>query len=413
MLEVDLYSSRFWWFTGIAIVVMSLVSRPSLRRSSFSALNIAFIFLHCMGNTARSMTLLMAGILAVWLSLHWLARSSWAKPVLIVAGAVLLVVLFVIHKAPQSSSSWGTGKINPLLNLIGFSYVFLRLIELGRAVAEGRHRPPDLASTINYLLPFHMLAAGPIQSYDEFVEQRAVPTPLTDRQTLAATERVVSGLFKKYVLAGMIDAFFLTGYQAKGPYFFLEMQLNYVWLYLDFYAYSDVAVGLGTLMGVATPENFDRPYLARNVIDFWQRWHITLSMFIRRNVFTPMQLWLVRATGGRHPLLIVSGVFLLSFVLCGLWHAISWPWLLWGCYQAMGLIACNLYREILQRRRGRKGLKAYMAVRWIRWASILLTFEFAASAVLLVTCPLEKILPWIASLMPPSWMIIFPWGNSG
>ena len=400
MLEVDLYSSRFWWFTGIALVVMSLVSRPSMRRLSFSALNIAFIFVHCKADTAQSIVSLMAGILAIWLSLHWLARSSWARPVLTAIGGVLLLGLFVIHKIPQPSSSWNTGKINPLLNLIGFSYVFLRLIELGRAVAEGRHRPPDLASTINYLLPFHMLAAGPIQSYDEFVEQPAVPTPLTDRQTLVATERVISGLFKKYVLAGMVQTFFLTGFQVDGPYFFLEMQLTYVWLYLDFSAYSDVAVGLGTLMGVSTPENFDRPYLSRNVIDFWQRWHITLSMFIRRNVFTPLQLWLVRATGGRHPLVIVSGVFLVSFLLCGLWHGLSLPWLLWGIYQAMGLIACNLYREFLLRRLGRKGLKEYMAVGWIRVLAIVLNFEFAASAVLLVTCPLEELLPWIASTGP-------------
>ena len=413
MLQVDLFSSRLWWFTGIALIVMSLVNRPSARRSCFAALNLGFIFLHCMATTGRFMTLLLAAILAVWLSFQWLSRSSWARPVVAVMGGALLLALFAIHKVPQPSLGWGAAKINPLLGLIGFSYVFLRLIELGRAVGEGRHGPPDLASMINYLLPFHMLAAGPIQSYDEFVEQPASPPPLTLGRSLAATERIVSGLFKKYALAGMIEAFFLTGFQAKGPYLFLEMQLNYVWLYLDFSAYSDVAVGLGTLMGVATPENFDRPFLARNLIDFWQRWHITLSMFIRRNVFTPLQLWLMRATGGRRPLLIVSGVFLASFVLCGLWHGITWPWLSWGVYQASGLIACNLYREVLLRHLRRKGLKDYMAVGWIRIAATLITFEFAASAVLLVTYPLEELLPWIASLRPPSSMIMFPRENSG
>jgi D-alanyl-lipoteichoic acid acyltransferase DltB (MBOAT superfamily) len=413
MLQVDLYSSRFWWFTGLALIVTLLVNGPLARRTSFAALNLGFIFLHCMAETTRAMTLLLAAILVVWLSFQWMAQSSWARPVLVVAGGVLLLALFAIHKVHRPAPGWGAARIEPLLTLIGFSYVFLRLIELGRAVGEGRHGPPDLASMINYLLPFHMLAAGPIQSYDEFAEQPASPAPLTVGRSLAAAERIVSGLFKKYVLAGMIEAFFLTGFQAKGPYFFLEMQLNYVWLYLDFSAYSDVAVGLGTLMGVATPENFDRPLLSRNVIDFWQRWHITLSMFIRRNVFTPLQLWLMRASGGRRPLLIVSGVFLASFVLCGLWHGITWPWLFWGAYQASGLIACNLYREVLLRRLRRKGLKDYMAVGWIRMAATVITFEFAASAVLLVTYPWEELLPWIASLCPPSSMIMSRRENSG
>ncbi len=71
----------------------------------------------------------------------------------------------------------------------------------------------------------------------------------------------------------------------------------YLWLYLDFSAYSDITVGAGRLMGVATPENFNRPYVARNLVDFWDRWHISLSRFIYRNVFTPVQLFLLRRAG--------------------------------------------------------------------------------------------------------------------
>jgi D-alanyl-lipoteichoic acid acyltransferase DltB (MBOAT superfamily) len=406
-MAVDIYSSRFWWFAGIALIVMLLVNRPFARQSCFAALNLGFIFLHCMAFTAKSMTLLLAGILVVWAALHWLRRSSWMRLLVIGLGGALLLSLFAIHKLSLPSLGWGGARINPLLSLIGFSYVFLRLIDLGVEVNEGRHGPPNLVSIINYLLPFHMLSAGPIQSYDEFARQPVSPAPLTIRQSLTAAERIVSGLFKKYVLAGMIEAFFLTGFQVKGPYFFLEMQLNYVWLYLDFSAYSDIAVGLGTLMGVATPENFNRPLLARNIFDFWQRWHITLSLFIRRNLFTPVQLRLARLTGGRHHLLIASGTFLVSFVLCGLWHSITLPWLLWGIYEAFGLTVCNAYREILQRRLGRKGLKNYMAVGWIRLLAIVLTFEFAAFAVLLVTCPLEELFTWTASSSPPPPMIMF------
>jgi D-alanyl-lipoteichoic acid acyltransferase DltB (MBOAT superfamily) len=158
----------------------------------------------------------------------------------------------------------------------------------------------------------------------------------------------------------------------------LDVQWHYLWLYLDFSAYSDIAVGIGRLLGVATPENFSRPYLARNLIDFWERWHISLSQFIRRDLFIPIQLALVRRTGGRYPLAIASFAFAVSFVLCGLWHSISLTWLAWGGVHAAGLIACNVYRHLLQRHLGRKGVHHYLANRWVHLLAIFLTFEFVA-----------------------------------
>jgi D-alanyl-lipoteichoic acid acyltransferase DltB (MBOAT superfamily) len=163
------------------------------------------------------------------------------------------------------------------------------------------------------------------------------------------------------------------------------MNLNFLWLYLDFSAYSDVAVGLGRLMGSATPENFNRPYLARNVVDFWERWHISLSLFIRRNIFFPIQLGLMRWTEGARPLLISSFAVTVSFLLCGLWHNFLISWLAWGLYQSAGLIVCNVFREYLLRKLGRKGLKTYMANRWYRVLAIVVTFQFSAGAVVLVT----------------------------
>ena len=196
-------------------------------------------------------------------------------------------------------------------------------------------------------------------------------------------------MFKKYVLANLIEKLFLTGFRAGGPYFVLEMQLNYVWLFLDFSAYSDIAVGVGRLMGVATPENFNRPYVARNAIDYWDRWHISLSQFIRRNLFFPIQLALMRRTDGRYPLGVASFAFMASFLLCGLWHNIGLNWLAWGAYQATGLIACNLYRAYLLKRLGRKGLNRYMANPWVRAAAVVVTFEFIALSLVIVTIPWE------------------------
>ena len=202
MLTLDLYSGRFWWFTALAVAVMLPLKNAAMRRLAFAALNLGFIVLHC-----RSLRLppvigiLLGAILLFWLLLLCVSRWPRLRPLLFVTAGALLLGLFVFHKIPQPAIGLGGVKFNPLLSLIGFSYVFLRIIEIARAVGEERHDPPDPASLINYLLPFHMLAAGPIQAYDEFTAQPDSPPPLSVRDSLEAFERSSPGFFKKYVLA--------------------------------------------------------------------------------------------------------------------------------------------------------------------------------------------------------------------
>ncbi len=379
---IDLFSAPFWCAVALSCVVMIPLVGGSPRRLAFSLINLGFLWYY----RRSDMAVLLAGLLLVYVLLRYVEAGKWRVAWLgIGAGATL--GLFLIHKLPGFSSSLGLLRWSPLLTTIGFSYLALRLVEVGRAVAEGRHRAPSLTTLIDYLLPFHMLAAGPIQSYDEFAAQADSPPALGPAAALRSIERIVMGMFKKFVLANALEAAFLTSFRARGPYFFLEVQLNYIWLFLDFSAYSDIAVGIGGLIGMATPENFKRPYLARSSIDFWERWHISLSQFIRRNLFIPIQLALVRRTGGRHPLLIATFAFAVSFLLCGLWHGIGLKWLAWGGYHAVGLILCNLYREFLLKTLGRQGLKRYLANPWIRAMAVLVTFEFVAFSLVLLSDP--------------------------
>jgi len=390
--QIGPYAVSFWWVVGLALVLVVPLKNPTARKWALAGINLS-IFILVMTNGPRAAIVQVLGVflLAVLARIFlWLCAGRFGKVSLALGGTVILT-LFLDHKLPWLGASLGLAPINPLLTAIGFSYVALRVIEVARGVYERRHPPPDLASTINYLFPFHMLAAGPIQAYDEFAAQPSIPQPLSTSESLAAMERIASGVFKKYVLGQGIQQLLLTGFHARGPYMFLEMQLTYIWLYLDFSAYSDIAVGIGRLIGVATPENFNRPYLARNVIDFWERWHISLSMFIRRNIFFPIQIALMRRTDSRAPLLVASFSFIVSFLVCGLWHQISWVWVAWGLLQAAGLITCTCHRVLLLKWLGRKGLNRYMANPWIHLAAIVLTFEFAVVAVTIQTFPFQEL----------------------
>ncbi len=394
MNTVDLYAASFWCFVAVALLIMIPLAEARARKYAFAALNLAFLALHTRPGNIHTLMGIYVAVVVAWVLLRGVTMEGRAGGMIAWLGGALVLTLFIAHKLPRAVLGRDLVALELAMVGIGFSYLALRFVDVTLAVREGRHRSPDFPSTINYLLPFHMLAAGPIQSYDEFVAQPAVPTALTASRALVAIERVTSGLFKKFVLANYLDRLLLTGFHAHGPYFLLEVQLNFIWLYLDFSAYSDVAVGLGTLMGVATPENFRRPYLARNVTDFWERWHISLSQFIRHHLFIPTQLGLMRWTDGRFPLLTASLALTASFVLCGLWHGLTLPWLAWGLVQSAGLIVCNLYRVALNRRIGRKGVNRYLANRWIHVAAIFLTFQFAAVAVAVATFPYQEMSWW-------------------
>jgi len=378
---IDLTKADFWLacLAGIFIVAPLAISRA--RKNGWAAVNLMFIGLilgwHAIG--------VFAAIAIAYLLLQGVA-GAYRRLSLAVAG-LAIAALFLLHKLPYLSDRLNLDSLTGALSIIGFSYIALRMVEILRAVFERRHPAPDLASTVNYLVPFHMLAAGPIQAYDEFVSQPAVSTKLTRAGVLEAAERIAAGLFKKFVLAYAIQELFLTNFEAQGIYFFIEVQFFFLWLYLDFSAYSDIAVGTGRLLGVATPENFNRPYLARNAIDFWNRWHISLSTFIRRNIFIPIQMQLTRQTDGRRPLLVASAAFTIAFVLCGLWHGLTINFLLWGTIHAIGLVVANSWRHYLKQKLGTKGVKKYMADRRIMVIAHVITYEFVAFSLVVLFYP--------------------------
>jgi D-alanyl-lipoteichoic acid acyltransferase DltB (MBOAT superfamily) len=374
---IALNTVTFWIVCGAAVLLLVPVQSLAVRKAILACVNATFVVL-----LLRWQAIGLAGaILAAYFVLQLIARPRYRIVFSSLLG-ILVLGLFVIHKLPEVSSNLGADAIMRVLTVIGYSYVALRIIEVLRAVFEERHPAPDFASLLNYLLPFHMLAAGPIQAYDDYVKHANDQFEPSASDVLVGFERIASGLFKKLVLAHLLQTLFLTNLQSEGVYFFLEMQLTFIWLFLDFSAYSDIARGVGILIGVATPENFNRPLLARNLIDFWERWHISLSQFIRRNVFIPVQLFLMRRDDGRSPLLSFAVAIAIAFVLCGLWHGLGIGFLIWGAVQAFGLVVARVYGDVLRARLGKSGVQNYLMNPWFKAAGIVLTFELQATALL-------------------------------
>ncbi len=262
---IALNSPLFWVTFFIAFVVLTPVKNLILRKWIFAGINIGFL--------TQLLKWKIIGILGLVLLLGLLLSAIQHRLLRVFSAAAVIIIglyLFILHKGVSLPAGPYKLDLMAALSTVGFAFVALRIVEVLRAVLEGRQRAPDYLMLINYLLPFHMLAAGPIQAYDDFASNNHLTeaSTKTAREYFVGIERIAGGLFKKFVIATIIKNMFLTNFQVGGAYLLVEMQMFLIWLYFDFSAYSDIAVGVGSILGIATPENFNKPFLAPNLIDF-------------------------------------------------------------------------------------------------------------------------------------------------
>jgi D-alanyl-lipoteichoic acid acyltransferase DltB (MBOAT superfamily) len=254
------------------------------------------------------------------------------------------------------------------------------LIDSYSGIARERN-PVHYALFVSF---FPHLIAGPVLHHAQMMPQFARPEPYRlDYERLASGILIfVAGLAKKLVIADPLgvyaDVLFDAGPGAQHPALFLAWSgtLAYAFqLYFDFSGYSDMAVGLSLLFGIRLPFNFNAPYRATSIIDFWLRWHMTLTRFLTAYIFDPLALRLTRrrlakglpALTGRNPSVtafvsILAGPILLTMFLAGLWHGAGWLFILFGSLHGVYLVINHAWRrfvvpQIKDRDRYRGGMR--------------------------------------------------------
>ena len=180
---------------------------------------------------------------------------------------------------------------------------------------------------------FPQLAAGPIVRAAEFLPQLTTPPPVTARHIADGLHFFVLGLFKKLFIADQLDALFVSPVFADPAAFdpAAHRWACVAWcaqIYCDFSGYSDMAIGCAKWFGFELPRNFNFPYLATSITDFWRRWHLSLSTWLRDYVYFPLGGSKGSAARTYFNLVVV-------FVMCGLWHGATWAWLVYGLYNGV------------------------------------------------------------------------------
>jgi len=247
--------------------------------------------------------------------------------------------------------AFGIGASEMTLNLLiplGISYYTFRMISYLADVYKLKYEhETNLISYAVYVSFFAHIISGPIERYDRFKD--SVSAGLIYKSDLAQKgfQRILLGLFMKVVIANRLAGYVGAVFGSPGTHPSLALWLAAffysVQLYCDFAGYSEIAIGFSNLLGFDTIENFRRPYLSMNIRDFWSRWHISLSTWLRNYIYIPLG-------GNRCSKLRRAFNVMVTFLVCGMWHGAGWNFIFWGGYH--GVLNILTPREQEKKKRG-------------------------------------------------------------
>lgn len=217
---------------------------------------------------------------------------------------------------------------------LGISFFTFRLLSYVIDIYRGKYEPTnDIVAFGTYVAFFPCLLSGPIDR-PTFINQLKVSHTFEYDKAVDGCRQILWGLFKKVVVADNCSTYVnqiwgdIDG--STGSTLLLAAIIYAFQMYADFSGYSDMAIGVGKLLGFNITKNFNNPYFALNIADFWRRWHISLTSWLTDYVFMPLNIKL-RDKGNRGIILAI----VINFVLCGLWHGANWTFVLWGLYHGL------------------------------------------------------------------------------
>jgi len=386
---------RFHMLIGLAAflvvgrVIMRLLA-GNLREGCFAILNLAavFFFLFYGGHEH----FLMRFVLYVCLvSVMYLAvllfaerRGAWPWVAFFVPIFALIVIRYVPSEWYVAFGKLAGMKWRGVPNMVGISYLAFRCSRLVLEIRNGQVKRPNFIEYINFAFFLPTMPVGPINTYANFrrgfTEKFNVPFG-------RACLRILVGAVKYQFLGNLCNQLtYAVLLLDDHPHHWLDLPVAmlcyYLYLYLNFSGFCDMAIGAAAIIGIPVPENFENPFAARNVKDFWNRWHITLSIWMRDVVFSPLSKFLVGKFGVPLADHAIALTIFIVFLLVGIWHGAGWNFVAYGAAHALGVVANHYYTIFLKKKLGREKFKAYNENRWIRAVAVVLTFCYCGASLI-------------------------------
>jgi alginate O-acetyltransferase complex protein AlgI len=351
---------------------------------AFAAIAITLYWACYRWRFARLCILLMANI-------FFLARLAWFYPILLVTAASIdFLVGWDLQRIPRERTTprLALVSVSVILNVgllaatkclpvaLGELYRWVFPLSLSFYCFQSMTYTIDLyrgtrSGTRSYLTHltsaslFTVIVAGPINRISDLIKQLQEPFALTQTQGGRAFLLIASGLIKKLLIADFLsnniaNRIFDTPTLYSGAEVLIGVYAYALQIYFDFSGYTDIAMGISQLLGLTLPDNFNRPYQSVSIADFWRRWHITFSNWLRDYLYFSLPnaaRW--KGAGFVYPIIVM--------LLGGLWHGIGWTFVVWGLLHGVGLTTLRVFQTV----RGKR-----IPTRWGKYVSIFITFNF-------------------------------------
>ena len=358
---MNFISFHFFLFIFVSLFIFHAFHKKINSRYIFLSINIAFIYFHL--DSFWSLLPFLAFFLVCFACVK--ALEHLPTRTALVLSLICILTLFLYLKRYSMIS------FLPLIEqsylIVGFSYILFRVLHLlidiyGCSIKE----KISFSAFTNYTLFFLSYVSGPIQRYEEFTSQLEGTSKksLSHNDVYQSFSRMLSGYIKIGIISVLMESVF-SYFRASievGNFSLISISsyscatfFYTMYLYYNFSGYMDIVIGLGQLFGIDLPENFNKPFGATNFLEFWSKWHITLSEWFKFYLFNPI----VKALTSRwtYPKLFpYYGVFayFITFFIMGIWHGSTYSFLIFGLFLGIGVSVNKLYDVEIRKKLGKR-----------------------------------------------------------
>ena len=310
------------------------------KRKDYYILALSLLFAGAIYGKSRAMIVYLLAFIVYQYFLVFLAQrieAKWLKPLVF-----LSILPLVINKVFALTSLH-------LLAFIGISYMSFKTIQIMLEISDGLIKEKiSVKDYLQFLLFFPTVSAGPIDRSRRFLKEINEVMPRKEYLELAGdgVYRIILGLLYKVVLSTYVYQMLLTlNNTGTVVYSIKYMYLYTLYLFFDFAGYSLMAVGSSNILGIQTPMNFNKPFLSVDIKDFWTRWHITLSTWLRDFVFSRVLMQVIRKKWFKNRLHNATYAYMVNMLVMGFWHGLSVSYIVYGFYHGVLMAGFEVYQK--------------------------------------------------------------------
>ena len=310
------------------------------KRKDYYILALSLLFAGAIYGKSRAMIVYLLAFIVYQYFLVFLAQrieAKWLKPLVF-----LSILPLVINKVFALTSLH-------LLAFIGISYMSFKTIQIMLEISDGLIKEKiTVKDYLQFLLFFPTVSAGPIDRSRRFLKEINEVMPRKEYLELAGdgVYRIVLGLLYKIVLSTYVYQMLLAlNNTGTVVYSIKYMYLYTLYLFFDFAGYSLMAVGSSNILGIQTPMNFNKPFLSVDIKDFWTRWHITLSTWLRDFVFSRVLMQVIRKKWFKNRLHNATYAYIINMLVMGFWHGLSVSYIVYGFYHGVLMAGFEVYQK--------------------------------------------------------------------